>query len=465
MPKLLEQWTPLHAGIFSDLQRSASQSEAGISEEETLEAIKADPFLYCWLLTKNARSVTKKSYGASEPLGRQVVETLHWANDFNVSPRQLHSHSVASLIQQRATRKTLTRTAASDVLAPYFKVDSDAAYAVSALRELGHSLIVWNYPRIYAHAVEHVERQVPDQKERVRLLDQRLTKVLGFSPYTLSLAIAQHCQLSPEIQIGVGHSAERLSATPEIAAVGSTLAKVAQIADIFAQSTMPEAGEEVTTRWDRMRAELLPLLGASGLSMLNDACTLVLQRYADVLPELASHPITPPIKKAAPRPHTQLFIQNLYIPHCSIELKELLHVTYARLDPRIVSYETITELMQLVAPKAGFTDGAFYLLNPDLIQLEPRVKLGAKTDALVAIPYRDKRFSAHPVARTFLGKAPVIEGHSSPEKISFSGIIGSAQRVGVLYLEATMDQPNQNVRPRMHFKALQQTLTDCLNVL
>ena len=150
---------------------------------------------------------------------------------------------------------------------------------------------------------------------------------------------------------------------------------------------------------------------------------------------------------------------------CDQKTQELLHQLYSKINPAVIAYANVTKLINEIAPIAGFDSGAIYLINPSIYSLEPRLVLGKPKEELAAIFYREQEYRQNLVTVAFTGKLPVVESYQDNHLLGIAGILGDLQRVGVLYLVPKSPVEN-NRQPslRAHFKALQQTLNDCLNL-
>jgi hypothetical protein len=464
LPLLMQQWAPINGPLLSSLRIRLRRGEFESDSETILNDLHSDPALYCYCLL-NVEDTFAQNENNKKTLPQQLLHNLRMiCNGFTLfeSP---HRISQANQAQLRSYRKMLTKTSASIVLAPYFNINGELAYAASALRELGLSLIAWNYPRIYQQAISENSDTTLSDELRAKLVDQQLNRMLGFTPFTLSLAITKNAPLAPELLASFDHEINRDTASSESQLVGSTLKKICEISEMFAQATLPDASESALHKWDIYREELMPVIGATGLIMLRDSCNNVLQRYAEQLPELAAKPI--PARTCTPptRSSSQRYLHNLHIPHCSYEVQEALRYLYSKIDNQTIAFDNIKNLLQTIAPKANFHAGAIYLLNPDTLELEPRLTLGKTNIPFVKVKYRADSEKSNPVSLAFLARTPMIESHNDSGTLSLAGILGNAQRVGVLYLEPNIRaESNANNNPRLHFKAIQQALSDCLNL-
>ena len=456
-PYLVQNWLPFNEPLLERLKKTLHESEKTSLNDHIIAAVRSDPALYTYCLLLGKKEATSVS--------EQVVAGLKkLCSNKDVAPR-IHRLNSASKRQQELLRNCLIRTTASTVLAPYFDVDCDSAYTSNSLREIGLALITWNYPRTFAQVEEQAKGASNPLVDYSASVDQRLQDMLGFNPLNLALSLGQSFNLPAEILLSMEEPGTGLHTPKETLMIASTLRKVSEISQIFAQASSPQASEATITKWDAQRKELLPKLGASGLTKLRESCITVINSFSDILPEINSDPIPELLCLTPKKDKTQRYLQNIHITHCKQETQELLQQLYSKINPAIIAYANVTKLITEIAPVAGFESGAIYLINPGVYSLEPRLVLGTAKEKPTPVFYRQQENRQNLVAMAFTGKLPVIESFEDGQLRAISGILGDMQRVGVLYLVPKLI--GENIRPpslRAHFKALQQTLNDCLNL-
>jgi hypothetical protein len=463
-PYLVQNWLPFNEPLLERLKKTLHDSKNAPLNDKIVASVRSDPSLYTYCLLlgkKEALSDTAKAISVSE----QVVTGLRkLCNNNDLTPR-LHRLNSASKRQQELLRNCLTRTTASTVLAPYFNVDCDSAYTSNSLREIGLALIAWNYPRIFTQVEEQAKNVSTPLVDYSATVDERLKEMLGFNPLNLALSLGQSFDLPAEILLSMEDPGTDLHTSEETLIIASTLRKVSEISQIFAQASSPQASEVIITQWDLQRKELLPKLGASGLTKLRESCITVINSFSDILPEINSDPIPERLCLTPKKDKTQRYLQNIHITHCNQETQELLQQLYSKINPAIIAYANVTRLITEIAPVAGFESGAIYLINPGVYSLEPRLVLGTAKEKFIPVYYRQQENRQNLVAMAFTGKLPVIESFEDGQLRAIAGILGDMQRVGVLYLIPKLIGENtRSPSLRAHFKALQQTLNDCLNL-
>ena len=465
-PYLVQNWLPFNEQLLLQLRHSLSDLNNSQQDELLVQSLRSDPALYTYcLMLGNDSDVNELT--KTLPLSEQVLIGLRKLCSYTNCPLPRHKLQSATKRQQELLRKCLTSTAASTVLAPYYNSDCDSAYASNSLREVGRALIAWNYPGIFAQAEEQVKNLGTPQNEYSDAVDKQLYDLLGFDPCNLAMSLGQSFHLPTEILWTLDNSARNLNASAEAIAIGKTLSKISEISDVFALASSPDASESMISKWELHRKELLPKLGQNGLLKLKESCVAVLNSYKEILPEINSQALNERLD-LNPNPNkykTPRYLQNIHITHCNQKTQELLHQLYSKINPAVIAYANVTKLINEIAPIAGFDSGAIYLINPSIYSLEPRLVLGKPKEELAAIFYREQEYRQNLVTVAFTGKLPVVESYQDNHLLGIAGILGDLQRVGVLYLVPKSPVEN-NRQPslRAHFKALQQTLNDCLNL-
>jgi hypothetical protein len=463
-PYLVQNWLPFNEPLLQQLRLSLADVKDNKQNDLLVQSLRSDPALYTYcLMLGNEAGV----HGASKKrlVSEQAIAGLKKLCVDKNRALPIHQLQSASIRQQELLRNSLTRTTASSFLAPYFDVDCDSAYASNSIREVGLALIAWNYPNIFAQAEENVKNLLATHIEYSNAVDLQLRELLGFDPLDLAISLGQSFDLSTEIQLAIGSSDSDLDASAEAIATGSTLRKISEISQVFALAASTNKNESTASKWELYRQELLPILGTSGLLQLKERSLAALNTFSDILPEINSRPIHEQIIRSPEKSKTQRYLQNIHITHCNQKTQELLDQLYTKINPAVIAYANVTKLINEIAPVAGFESGAIYLINPGVHSLEPRMMLGTHTEKLLPIFYRQQEYRHNLVTVAFTGKLPVVESYQDSQLIGIAGILGDLQRVGVLFLvPKTPVEGTRQPSLRAHFKALQQTLNDCLNL-
>jgi hypothetical protein len=165
---------------------------------------------------------------------------------------------VRSYEQDRLLLLPIIAAVITQTLAPAVNLDPHLAFTTCLFRQLGLTLIAWNYPRIFTRAVTTAQTTM-------RPVDVCLAAALGFSPSALALALARAWHLAAEIRCGLGegYENEQAKSLKRICSIGITLAKTEEPWLENIPSSQVMAATDAVTE----------LLGDSGLSELKQAIT------------------------------------------------------------------------------------------------------------------------------------------------------------------------------------------------
>src|SRR5262249_37415849 len=151
-------------------------------------------------------------------------------------------------LQALRFRESLLSASAAEILASKNAIDPEDGFSCGLLRQLGLTLIAWNYPRVYNRAMECI---TPNEG-----LDFQLQKVLGFSPSLLGLTFAQRWNLSDEILVALGDRKKRFSVSASERSdsgaqhVGEMLSKICEVSEALARANDPEHYPTALRDWE-----------------------------------------------------------------------------------------------------------------------------------------------------------------------------------------------------------------------
>jgi hypothetical protein len=170
---------------------------------------------------------------------------------------------------------------------------------------------------------------------------------------------------------------------------------------------------------------------------------------------------------------------------CEEPIQDVLTELYAEMPDDKPDRKILNQLLKIVIPRAGFTGGCLFLVNPQTGHLTPRTLIG-KIRALevkpipveggAPLPTPDQSSStapdrqpksAHGIVNAFASKAPIVEkivdAHSNQGVTRFSSVVGGRAPIGVLYLERPISATRiQEDVALQTFRAINHTLGDAL---
>ncbi|RMG43546.1 MAG: HDOD domain-containing protein [Candidatus Dadabacteria bacterium] len=459
-------WLPVNQEVLKLIRERLADDYYHQDRARLINDLKKDVSLFLYALRELTRILNEKGCNnASLPADLFKTASI---DDFkqilSVPADWISQHHLSDMneAQGQQIQNTVVSATVAQELGKSFYVDSTTTFSCSLLRQLGLTLIAWNYPTIYERALKKLK---PGER-----IDLYLSRILGFSPSLLGLTIAREWNLSPLVRKVMGDkkvSAEELSKTDDIT---DTLSKVCKIGEVFARMSDPRVPEVSHEEWQKASQVIQEKLGPAGFKLLENKIAEQLKSYASVAPDMLrcappESPTGPP--KEARRAY--LYQRNRYITRCPPLLQEQLKELYRNLDSQAVSRENVNFLIKEVIPATGFSRGCIYLIDIDTKVLMPRLAIGdSRLIDYKPVAYSQVHADFNPVLAAYKSKTAVMEEQVELDGriVSYiAGVIGETQRAGVLYLEISDDLLNgQNSNPLYYFKAICQALSDCLTL-
>ncbi len=472
-----QAWFPVNPSVLKQIQESLGKGVYESSKHRLLQDLKQDFALFTYVTKKIIGR--KRAFGAQDPAGGTPANLFRdsSAEDLseilNVEPDQISSHRMNEITELQTLRlkQTMMSASVAELMAEKATIDPETGFSCGVFRQLGLTLIAWNYPHVYKRALTTLK---PNDK-----VDAVLSKILGFSPTNLGLAIARTWGLSDEIRAGMGD--KLVPHTPELKSVGETLDKICRVGEALARASDPEHYPTAKHDWNEAKVAIEAALGSDGMDILRLKLDQYCLAYIRVAPELfqfpgdlnqdkdhsAKNPRSP--QAAAPQKKRSIIKNNTYIKHCPEDIQQELTSLYEQLDGVTISKGSVDTLTKRVIPLAGFIHGCVYLIEPDTLSLVPRLIIGGEDSRQFrAVNYKSTSSEFDPIVAAFKCQHPIMEdGVVVDDKlVSYvAGALGEMQKAGVLYLEISDDLlKSRNQSALLVFKALRQALADCLNL-
>jgi hypothetical protein len=369
------------------------------------------------------------------------------------------SHSLSATLKPQAMRirQSMISCSTSELIAARKGIDPNLAYSVAMIRQVGLALVAWNYPRIYAKALSQLSTSEED-------LETILHRGLGFSPRQMGVGLVIGAP-SADMKIALGFD------DPVGDSVGKTLREISELAEIFAQANDPEHFPAATRQWSSIEGQITSILGPDGLPIIRER----VKRFGVTYGTMPMVGVDQDISKErnleiANRKHVDnLITQNLSGQKLSDDLQLMLRKVYSLMRVNEVSPEALQILVMEFIPAAGFSRGCVFLQDPNSQNLIPKLRIGDR-----AI----EEYRQYSKAKGSSGDNPILEALQSTvpvkrdgavlfgERVSMvSGVIGSGEKGGVLYLEMDANLADSGgFEPVLRFKAIRHCLNQCLNL-
>jgi hypothetical protein len=262
-------WFPADPGLVSRLRNTLAKDPSPSSIDETLEILSGDYSLYIFALKELVKILGDEGVAVSEiPSPREILEkagldTLR--NVLNDSEDRLSQHSLDGMesAQVARMREALVSASASGTLANAQLQNQDLGFFTGLLRQLGLTLIAFNYPSVYQRATAAVRQG----KE----IDESITEILGFSPSTLAIALAKQWNLPAGLCSVLDDDPEDIDRDIETNALGRSLRELCRIGEALSRANEPETYPTARADWDFAERAITEKLGVNGLATIREA--------------------------------------------------------------------------------------------------------------------------------------------------------------------------------------------------
>ena len=477
-------WLPVQREVLEKVRKQLDDGRYNSNRAVLTEDLKEDFALYMYCLRELSALVETETV-------RQFRGGKHTTENKKLTPREifqkadlesikgiLHrpdseisSHSLNEMNELQALRfrESLLSATAAEVLAGKNDIDPEDGFSCGLLRQLGLTLIAWNYPRVYSRAMESITSNEG--------LDYQLQKVLGFSPSLLGLTFAQRWNLSDEILVALGDRKRKIAVAAESGdggakKVGEMLSKICEVSEALARANDPEHYPTALNDWEEAEEAIAAQLGPNGLQTIFDKAKDHCKQYLLSAPELQDFSESTAIKERIvdSRYAVSKLEKNVHLKSCPPAVKEKIAKLYYQLKPNKILKKNIRTLVFEIMPTAGFKRGCIFMVEPASRMLAPSIKIGdIASDRARPIKLSSALSHFDLVSSAFSLKSPLREEGTGLDGRRITMIacsIGQAAPMGVLYLETAEDFVNEiGPDPMPIFRALRQTLADCLNLL
>lgn len=467
-------WFPVNDALLEQIKDSLNEGRYNGDVQALVKEISGDFSLFLYALRELSRLIHEEDPDISIPENLSPHRFIEWAGlerlekILSVSSADISSHTLRAPTRAQSMRleETMVSVSASQVLAERYSVDPDFAFSASLLRQLGYTLIAWNYPVVYQKAIV--------ESTQGKALDVALTQMFGFSPSLLALNVVKSWELPRSLWASItdempAEETESWTDEDEVRAIQATLVKIAKTGEALARANNPTVYPTAARDWDFARAEITQALGPDGMSLVQERLKENCLTYLELVP----HVFTPtfildPEGRIAEYQLKESADRNPFIQQCIPPLAKELTALYAGLKGGEISRESLHTLAKDIVPMVGFGFGCVYTLDPASSLLIPQLAVGKaslknyppvdySTGIPVDAPVSLTAFqSDEPVFRSVLSSGNVYMVHVAAP-------LGISQRLGVVLLEMRQETFRiDTAQHLLHFKAITQAFNDCL---
>ncbi len=470
-------WFPVNSTVFQQIQTRLKSGHYTENPGSFIEDVKSDLSIYAYCLSK------LKEVANEDNILRSPVEILEGitleqlAGFFNITEEQmsLHKFNPEMKVQAVSMRHALISSSTAEALAEKARLDANMAFMCASVRHVGLNLLSWNYPRIFGKALSAV-----GQEEGVDL-EAELTRIMGFSPLVLGYRAVLDWNKCPDVLMATGVIGERADghngqAEADVGhednSLGGRIKKFCEIGEAMARISDPEHFPLASKDWDNVVGEINHYLGPSGMSIITEKVEKNSASYQSVAPAFFKIDVSPERCQKVANSHytSKLYEENTYIRKCPEKTQQAFKKVYASIINGSPSPKAIGTLVGEVIPQLGFTRGCVYLVDPERLVVVPKLRIGdSPLTRYRALACSDTGPFCHPVILALSYSTPIIQEGAAVngDKVSHvTGVFGNREQMGVLYVEMSDDlvRDPDRTRPLLYFKAIRQSVNDCLGL-
>lgn len=453
-------WFPGSPEAFSRLKKSVWGADSQRLPVEVVTSTTRDLSLFMYCIRELNRlidtgAITSISEISDPLLTLSELSQSQWKLIIPITMASTSSHALAGSNEAQKDRihGALFSATCAELIADSYEVDPTVAFSCAFLRQLGYTLIAYNYPRIYQRALT--------ARPKNEGFERALSRALGFSPTMLGAAVAESWRLSLDLKGAMAPRGE-----PQPGEELSTLSKLCRVGELLAMAERRNSYPEAKGSWEEARQHVEAVLGPLALELIS--C-----RLTDYIKPLAI-PFSAPIPTAPVQLEPSPLDQPDKTPPLIAErLKEIHRLFEATGSSR----EPIEALSQLVVGEAGFARGCVFLAEIDSGILMPRFRMGNEggfEDG--AAERRTPEFRERSYDKTSESADPIVSAFKKCEVAKsddiligdhlvtyFTGPVGSTPCLGVLYLEIDSSVCSAT-DGESAFRAILQTFIDVLDL-
>ncbi len=458
-------WFPVNPDHLKKIQDGLSRGAYDLDVDFLISEIQNDLALYTFTLKEARRRLGDTGIALSPEQLLRKTGLTNLNTILQTSPDKISTFDLekAEELQSLRLKDAVISAGAAEVMAHHRNLSGNLGYTTEVIRQLGLTLISWNYPEEYKRSMAAYAEGAD--------LEIELTKNLGFSAALFGIAIARQWGLCPELRIAVGDTGFKKQQT-KLVNTASTLTKICEVGEALARANNPKQHPNAKKDWKIAKSRIEAMLGANGIHTIEEHIKDQCEHYSSIAPEIFGEEVDlNPTKSIIQTPRNEKFLDNRYIRHCPRDIQNRLEQVYNSFSPDPATRQTcIITLAEEICPRAGFEYGCIFLLQPDTMTLTPRLTIG-KLPPKTFKNYHAMSVSTRnpdPITSAYHCNTPIVQGSDALTpfgEASISSVLGRSQRVGVLYLEPSPDLLDlRDSSALQRFKALCQTLHDCLSL-
>ena len=465
LPYVTEGWIPIDLNALARLSDSIGEKKSS-ERQSFLKELREEPSLFL-LCLRELQAKVKRDDGIFDPIqALYQVEREELQAILELPKDKVSQHSLkhGRKEQYQALQSALISGTVAESISPHMGINPELGYSCAILRQLGVTLVAWNYPNIYKRALANAGSG--------ESLDSAIQSFLGFSPSMLAIAVTQEWGLPAVMRSSIGDRgfADDLegSEAREIAVTARTIKQICKVGEALARASHPEYYTESEQDWQLAKEAITNAIGPNGIELVVSKVSESCEKYMAEIPELkamsnniesALQSLLAPITSA-----NEGTLANPYKDKLHKSIKRHFDNFYQEFSINHDVERGLDTLMNKILPACGFRSGCIFLLEPERLRLAPRLAVGKVKLAEYPKIKVGKHTETHPLSKAFRSGAPILEYHSEifGQTASFIvGSLGESQKMGVLFIEVDDKKVSKEcVNPMLNYKAIRHAMND-----
>ncbi|MCI5065725.1 HDOD domain-containing protein [bacterium] len=463
-------WIPVNDGLLQEIREELSAAESDSSAPQIIARLKGDFSLFFHAL--RVLSDILREEGASlesqdpilllEKSSLDTLKKIFQSGDEEISRLSFDDGSDAQLAR---FHEMLVSSSTAVTLAESYGVDEQSAYSASVLRQLGLTLIAWNYPGMYQEVMNTLESGVS--------VEEAVSKRLGFSPQLLAIRLFQSWGYDTEFCTNYGLHDPAVGGEECLKeAMADTLVELCRVGESLARAHHPELYPSARSDWEEATQVITEKLGEGGVKKVQEKIDETLETYYTFMPEVYQHGLDglyELVETPESEPLSRDIIRNPFLSCISPEVARSLRRLYQHIDGGLDAAVTTKVFVDEVIPVAQFSGGCVYTADPSIMMLMPQYPFGdLQLKKPQGVDYSVVLSNADIISLAFQDPEPVVEyrmNEAGELMTAVAGMFGGTQRVGVLYLELPeMVSDFEKDEQVLNFQAMRHALVECLRL-
>lgn len=451
-------WFPFDQATYKKIVNSITSldlREEKESKEKILQELRKDSSLYL-LCLKQVQSKTRRvrtedssflnSIFETATL-EELVEAIKSVSDFKVC----HDLKSASQLQSKRLSEMIIASNAAEHLSSAYEISNDVCYSSALIRQLGYTLLAWNYPKIY----EKITSKPLSKSE----LDAEILTNLGFSASMLAFSVLK--------RFGLEFEYEKVFEEKKSSMLGDAILnihKICEIGEALSRAVNPDIYRTAKEDYVLAEAHLAEKLGSGAIAEIFSKSDGPSSSNNSLLKDALLFG-SEEIERSIERVHygKNLSSKNTYLKALPEKEKELSLKVYSHLDPNKISQDALRIFTKELVPQSIFSSTVVYLLDPIEEMLYPSLIVGKPR---VFMP-RTVRLKTPGDLDILVSSLELVSPIKEDKLIDNTNIVIVASSfgdptVGVFYVEIEKDTDQINVN--QYFKAIRNLFKDSLAI-